>query len=127
MVPVRTKLKNNPDFKKATKAMVHKVLCELLNEDGKISDDNEEENKESEDNNDSNITLLVNSATCKNISPADIRKLLSVSKDKKDLKPSKTNKSKTPPATPVTRKVNNAIIYKGVWARIRPYFSQCTF
>lgn len=30
-IPTRNKLKNDPEFRKATKAMVYEVLCELLN------------------------------------------------------------------------------------------------
>ena len=107
--PIGTKLKNNLYFKKATKAVIHEALCELLNEDDEVNDDNEEEIERSENNDDNDSTLLVNSSTCKSISPADIRKLLSVSKQKKDLKSSKTSE---PKSTPAARKVNNAIMFK---------------
>ena len=61
--------------------MSHEILNNLNDDDNK-SENSDDTNKEASDG-ESDTTLLSNTATCKNASPADIRKLLSVPSKKK--------------------------------------------
>ena len=81
---------NNKIKKSFTKAMLHELLKDMSDsEDDDIDACNEQDNSAGagSDSNDES-TLLVNSTTCKNVSPADIRALMST--PKKD----KTNETK---------------------------------
>ena len=69
--------------------MLHDLLSTISNDDN--STNYNESNYESSDE-ESKATLLVNTATCKNISPVDIRKLLLVPKKKKPPNKTKSNK-----------------------------------
>ena len=85
------KFKNSQDSKKPcskkiTKSMLHDLLSTMSDDDNSKSIDNKNESSDEE----SEATLLVNAATCKNVSPADIRKL-SLAPEKK--KPPNKNKS----------------------------------
>ena len=76
------------DSRKITKAMVHSLLS-TISDDDSIS--NNKSSNESSDENFVTNDLLVNSATYKNVSPSDIRKLLSVPEKKKPPDKSKSD------------------------------------
>ena len=75
--------------KKITKAMLHDLLSNMSDKE-ESSNENRERNDSLEE--ESKATLLVNSTIYKNVSPADIRKLISVPKKKKS--PDKIKKEK---------------------------------
>ena len=88
-----TKPKNYKDKKyypkKITKAMLHDLVSATSNDDYHCSN-NDGSNELSDE--ESEATLLVNTTTCKNVSPSDVRKLMSVSEKKKP--PDKINNDK---------------------------------
>lgn len=110
--------KINPE-KKHTKAMFHKLINEMDISDGEENNNesNNADNIESDNNEDS--TLLANSATCKNVSPDDLRNLLSSKKkeppDKKKVSVNNAKASKSCDEVTLNGKVcicaNNAVTY----------------
>ena len=89
-----TKTKNYKDSKKSypkkiTKAILHNLLNTMINDDNS-KNNNKSSNESSYE--ESKATLLVNTATCKNIFPTNIRKLLPVPEKKKPPNQSKSDK-----------------------------------
>ena len=70
--------------------MLHKLLNNL--DKGNNESENSDNANDEASNRDSDTTLLVNTATCKNVSPVEIRKLASVPSKKKS--PEKESKKK---------------------------------
>ena len=92
-----------PYSKKITKSMLHDILSTMSDDDDGKSDDNKNESSDEE----SESTLLVNTATCKNVSPADIRKLLSVPETKKSPNKNKNAKKLSTNKTKVSQEESN--------------------
>ena len=74
----------NNSSSKITKAMLHELHSNFSNNEESDTEKNENKDSVSSDG-EINVTLLVNSATHKNVLPSNIRKLLSVPSKKKPL------------------------------------------
>ena len=72
---------NNKKSNKFTKAMLHDLLNALA--DNKEESNSQEADNSASDQEASDSTLLVNSSICKDVSPADVRKLMSMPSSKK--------------------------------------------
>jgi len=107
-----------PVGSKITKAMLYNLLRSLDDDqDNGYNSQNDDDPSDQEEN---DSTLLVNSATCKDISPTDIRKLLSTSSKKK---PTNKTSGKKKTLVNVAKSKSNSSLDNKITINRKTYFS----